>query len=60
MPLKNLKNKQAGILVNVRSELHFKIRSGYFGYCQISLNGDEFTTLANMFLQKGSRDCAVI
>ncbi len=32
---------QRAILVNARSERHFKMRNGYFGYCQISLNTEK-------------------
>ncbi len=29
------------ILANVRSECHFKMQIGYFGYCQIPLNAEK-------------------
>ncbi len=33
------------VLANARSERHFKIQIGYFGYCQIPLNTEEITIL---------------
>ncbi len=42
---------QRFILANARSERHFKIQIGYFGYCEIPLNTEKITILA-IFIYK--------
>ncbi len=40
------------ILANARSERHFKIQFGYFGYCRIPLNTEKITILAIFFCKR--------
>ncbi len=44
---------QRAILVNARSERHFQTLSGYFGYCQISLNAEKIIIFPIFFYKIG-------
>ncbi len=44
---------QRAILVNARSERHFQTQSGYYGYCQISLNAEKSIIFPIFFCKSG-------
>ncbi len=45
--------KILAMLVNARSERHFQTLSGYFGYCQISLNAEKIIIFPIFFCKSG-------
>ncbi len=47
------KRARRAILVNARSERHFKMQGGYFGYCQIYFNAEKIIILPILFHKTG-------